>query len=39
MSERFDTLKKEDPILTQDLIECFTKNLDQVMKNLQINDP
>ena len=39
MSQRFDTLKKEDPILLQDLIECFTKNLDQVMKNLAINDP
>ena len=39
MSQRFDTLKKEDPILSQDLIECFTKNLDQVMKNLSINDP
>ena len=38
MSQRFDTLKKEDPILSHDLIDVFKTNLDQVMKNLSIND-
>ena len=30
MSERLEQLKKEDPILTYDLIDCFNENMKKV---------
>lgn len=37
MSQRMDQLKKEDPILEYDLIDCFNESMDHLKRNLGWN--
>ena len=36
MSQRLEALKREYPILTQDLVDCFSQNIQQLISNLAI---
>ena len=36
MSQRLEALKRDDPILSQDLIECFNNNMQLLVKRLDL---
>lgn len=36
MSQRLEALKRDDPILSQDLIECFNNNMQLLVKRLEL---
>ena len=39
MSQRMDQLKKDDPILQYDLIDCFNESMDKLKQNFGWQSP